>query len=148
MVRCEESTFGCLGAAPILPGTLFWVFVGLTSDRATTNDLLIAGAFSIFLAMCWFIGVGSLFLFWVGRRYGQVERFTCLALCGTLAFSLPLLSSLIWITEDAGESLGAILVGAIIGLVFTPLGMFGGWVLWRIAIRPAAIPLREMADVF
>jgi hypothetical protein len=76
-------------------------------------------------AMCWFIGIGSLFLAWLGRKRGVIERFTCLALCATLTFFLPFIGALVdFTTTPAEEASSAFLFflalgAAAIGLVLT-----------------------------
>jgi hypothetical protein len=65
---------------------------------------------------------------------------------------MPLVTSLIAFStgphRSITENVGTILGSAVIGLGLAPLGIFGGWVLWRIAIRPAAVPVQEMAEIF
>jgi hypothetical protein len=150
-VNKARMVFGLAGA-PIFPCAVFWIWAGLQTDIGLIGELILTSFISTALGMCWFIGVGSLFLTWLGRRYGVVERFNCLALCATLTFSMPLVSAFIGFgigpLPDVTESLGIILASAISGLTLAPLGMIGGWVLWRIAIRPAARPLQEIAEVF
>jgi hypothetical protein len=148
-VRKARVVWG-LAVAAIVPCAAFWLSISLTLER---DRILLHGFLSTgVLALCWFIGMGTLFLAWLGRTYGTVGRFNCLALCATLTFSLPLISALIGAATsppfDPIESLADILGGAALGLLFAPLGIFGGWVLWRIAIRPAAIPLKELAEAF
>ena len=131
---------------------LFWLAVGLLTGHIAIGEIVFLAVVSIGLAACWFIGLGSLFLFWLGRRYAMVERFHCLALCATLSFLLPLVIVLIELgietSLDLAASLGAILGAAATGLLIAPLGLFSGWVLWRIAIRPAALPVKDLAEAF
>jgi hypothetical protein len=141
-----------LGAAPILPSAVFWSWVGVRANNPVMGDLIFEIAISTGFTICWFIGIGSLFLAWMGRTYGAIARFTCFALCGTLTFSMPLAGAMIDFATapPAGAVDGFLLVlaSAIAGLVLAPLGVFGGWLVWRIAVRPAAIPLEEVAEVF
>jgi hypothetical protein len=150
-VNKARVVFG-LGLAPIFPSAISWTWTGLTTDNVDIDDFIFTSIVSTGLGMCWCIGVGSLFLLWLGRTYGLVGRFNCLALCGTLTFSMPLVTSLIAFStgphRSITENVGTILGSAVIGLGLAPLGIFGGWVLWRIAIRPAAVPVQEMAEIF
>jgi hypothetical protein len=148
-VRKARVVWG-LAVASIFPCAAFWLSISLTLER---DRILLHGFLSTgILALCWFIGVGALFLSWLGRTYGTVGRFNCLALCATLSFSLPLISALIGTASSLPgnliEGLATIPGGAAVGLLFAPLGIFSGWVLWRIAIRAAAIPLQEIAQAF
>jgi len=146
-----RMVFG-LAAAPLIPCTVFWLWIWLTrSEDLHLGDFILTGGVSTGLGMCWFIGAGSLFLVWLGRTYGTVGRFNCLALGATLTFAMPILSAsydlAVTPEPDVGGSLGYLLAAAS-GLILAPIGILGGWVLWRLAIRPAARPLSEMADVF
>jgi hypothetical protein len=141
-----------LAAAAVIPCASFWVLLAITRADTERNLLLWAGLEATTLGMCWFIGLGSLFLLWLGRRYGAVGRFHCLALCATLAFSMPLAVVLVTVAvsppPEVDETLYRFLGGAMIGLFLAPIDLLGGWLLWRIAIRPASVPLEEMAEVF
>ena len=141
-----------LAAAAIIPCLAFWLLLAVTSKNIELDLLILASAQVGGLAMCWFIGPGSLFLVWLGRTYSAISRFNCFALCATLAFFLPAFELLVSTAEspptEAGEGLKRILGTVVIGLILTPLNLFGGWMLWRIAIRPAARPLLEIAEVF
>jgi hypothetical protein len=141
-----------LAAAPLFPCAVFWTWLGVTSKPIDLSGFLLTSIVSTTLGICWFIGVGSLFLVLLGRAYGVIGRFNCLALCATLTFSMPLVSTLIGIAMapfmDISASLSAILESAFSGLILAPFGIIGGWGLWRIAIRPAARPLEEIAEVF
>jgi len=150
-VRKANVVFG-LAVASLPPVAPFIAFMGfVTVEDFALSDIVIPFLFLIGLAIFWFIAAGSFFLFWHGKRLEIVERFDCLSLCATLTFMLPTiisLSALVFTDKLDMGSPGTILVLGLAGLFLTPLGMFGGWMLWRIAIRPAARPLREIADVF
>jgi hypothetical protein len=141
----------CLAAAGILPTALFWLWIGLEPDDFAA-PIVTGIVFSAF-AMTWFVGAGSLFLFWLGQTHGVVERFNCLALCATLSFFMPLVVLLVAVglspSQTGADFIMWVIFGAGFGgLVVSPLGLIGGWILWRIAIRPAARPLKEIAEVF
>jgi hypothetical protein len=148
-VSKTRMVFG-LVAAGIFPSLLFWAIISLLIGMSSGD--FVTALVSIGFMAIWYIGVGSLFLSWLGRRYGVIERFNCLALCTTLAFFVPLIIWLIEIALDPADALAdvwkSILGAGLIGLVATPLGLVGGWFLWRFAIRPAARPLKEIAEVF
>jgi hypothetical protein len=140
-----------LAAAAAIPCAAFWLELGMISD--IDEVFMRVGLKTTVLAMCWFIGPGSLFLLWLGRTYGTVGRFNCLSLCGSLGFFLPLLIALLFLAgrsqlPDTDETLSRILSAAFSGILYGPLGVGGGWMLWRIAFRPASVPLKELADVF
>lgn len=141
-----------LGAAPTVPCVAFWFWIGFSHDFAEIRNLIASSITSTGLAMCYFIGVGSAFMLWLGRTYGVVARFNCLALGASLTFSMPPLNVVIDLISgprpDNTGSLLAMLSAVTLGLVLVPFGIFGGWMLWRIAIRPASVPLKEMAEIF
>jgi hypothetical protein len=150
-VRKANVVFG-LAAASLPPIAPFIAFVGVVgAEDLALSDLVIPFLLLIGLAIFWFIAAGMFFLSWHGKRHEIVQRFDCLSLCATLTFLLPTIISvgaLIFTDELDIGSPGTILVLGLGGLCLTPLGMFGGWMLWRIAIRPTARPLREIAEVF
>jgi hypothetical protein len=150
-VSKARMVFG-LAAAGTVPCIAFWFLLELTNDGLEIRALLITAATVAGLGVSWFVGLGALFLVWVGHTYGAVSRFNCLALCATLGFFTPLLYAVFSMAlappSDVTESLGRILDGALSGLLFGPLGLFGGWLLWRIAVRPASAPIEEMVEVF
>ncbi|WP_395019917.1 hypothetical protein [Dongia sp.] len=133
--------------APVAPSA---IFIWLTADDAGAFDWI--GFLSIFgIATFWFVAGGSLFLFWHGHRTSTVERFDCLSLCASVSALLPAATGLTVavLTSDLHPpSFGLVLGLAFVGLCLALPGLFGGWLLWRIAIRPAARPLREIAEVF
>lgn len=142
-VKKERVAFG-FAIAGILPTAAKWLWLHLTLNVGT------AGLSPASFAISWFVGAGSGFLFWLGRRYSVIERFNCLALCTSLAFFMPVVVALIelCLSSAAADFLWLSLGAAIAGVVIAPLGLVGGWFLWRFAIRPAARPLQEIAEVF
>jgi hypothetical protein len=149
-VNKARMVFG-LAAAAIVPCAAFWFLLGTNADHGFDAAMIDIAEIAA-IGMCWFIGVGSLFLAWAGRTYGAVSRFNCLALCATLTFSMPLFLLLVSDTvnpsPDAGDAFYQILGAAFVGMIPTPINLLGGWLLWRVAIRPAAVPLEELAEVF
>ena len=140
-----------LAVAALPPCAFFWLMLIATGDVDTVFARV--GFKATALGLCWFIGIGSLFLALLGHTYGEVGRFNCLALCGSLAFFLPLLIGLVSLAGRnhplAGhEVLTRIINEALSGVLYGPLGVLGGWMLWGIAVRPASPPLQEMAKVF
>jgi hypothetical protein len=148
-VNNAHAVFGLALAslAPIVPLMVLALCTAEALDTSTmTGFLYFAG-----IGMFWFVAAGSLFLFWHGHRNTIVERFDCLSLCATLGFLVPMLTAftVAVLTQSlAFPSGGAVLAFAFCGLCLAPFGAFGGWLLWRTAIRPAARPLREIAEVF
>jgi hypothetical protein len=37
---------------------------------------------------------------------------------------------------------------SILGAITLPFGLFGGWVFWRLGVRPATAPTQDLAAVF
>jgi hypothetical protein len=133
--------------APIAPSA---IIVSLIMDSASVFDL-VGLLYMVVIATFWFVAAGLLFLFWHGHRTATVERFDCLSLCASVSALLPAMtgSTLAALTNDLQPPSFALVLGmAFFGLCLAPPGVFGGWLLWRIAIRPAARPLREIAEVF
>jgi hypothetical protein len=140
-----------LASAAAIPSAVYCFLLAVTLELSS-EVLFWAGLLTAILALSWFIGLGSLFLAWLGRSSGIIGRFNCLALCATLSFFTPLLFTLVGtaLSEpvDFNEGLDRIIAGTFCGLLFGPLGLFSGWILWRIAIRPTLAPIEEMVEVF
>jgi hypothetical protein len=104
-------------------------------------------------AEVWAIVSGSVGLYGIFRRRGQISRNGCLLLgaLGGLAF-LPatfIASNVLLLPAEAlsttGASIGAVAVFGFCGL---PFGALGGWILWRIAVRPAVAPMSDISQIF
>jgi hypothetical protein len=105
------------------------------------------GAF-LLAAEFWTLMVGLASVFGIFRRRSRVSRLGCLFLGGVVAFTFPVAAFIAANMLIAPSDLSAIGATAMIGLFAIPFGVLGGWMFWRIAIRPAPLPSPVVAQVF
>ncbi len=113
-------------------------------------------------AEIWSMLLGMIYLV-LARRRGYVRRLDCLLLGVVLAASLPAAALAIstaadWIsgTPDidagfAGDSYHGPSDGGLallLGVLLVPFGMLGGWVFWRVGVRPAPMRTVDIATIF
>lgn len=141
--------------APIAPALLALPLAGYPWP-----DFLSGGAWFVWitatlLALPWSWAFGGWYLLRKWRSSGMIERFDCLAIGGGLAFGLPTIHMLLWLGGEwfiSGQAdwLGPfmILLAPVAGIFVVPFGLFGGWIFWRIAIRPTRPPVQDLAEAF
>lgn len=113
-------------------------------------------------AEIWSMLLGVIYLV-LARRRGFVRRIDCLLLGVFLAFSLPAAAMATDVAIDRvfgmpeadpgfiGDSYHGPSDSAfafILGVLLVPFGMLGGWVFWRIGVRPAPMRTIDVATVF
>jgi hypothetical protein len=152
-----------LAFAPVLP-----IGLGSLILLMLESGFLWSGVGSVLAAAeTWSMLVGTFYLI-LARRRGVIRRAHCLLLGAFLAFSLPAAvyvtsKAVDWaygppLTDDSadpsidfdedfhGPSDAGLM--AIIGLFLIPFGTIGGWVFWRVGVRPAQPKEADVATVF
>lgn len=153
--------FFALGFAPVPPFALGLLLIMMLVGVPPREMLGLAGGV-LAAAEVWSIVAGTLFLLALAWMRGALRRGDCLLLGVLLAFSLPytvLLADVAvdWITgasppetvawEDI-EGPSDRSVAVIVSIVLTPFGALGGWILWRLGVRPAQPQPVDVAPVF
>jgi hypothetical protein len=141
--------------APILPALVGIALVGLPRGDFRNFDTWFIWGTAALLSLPWSFFAGGYYL-WRKRRKGfTIERFQCLAAGATLGFSLPFLHIALWLTYEwiIRGSLGPfssimVLIAPFGGLLLIPFGLLGGWVFWRVAVRPVPITVQQLAEAF
>jgi len=140
---------------PVILGEILLTVMFGTGGLGMVGGILAA-------AEIWSMLLGMTYLV-LARRRGFVRRFDCLLLGVILAASLPAVTmatdvAVDWIqgaveadagfTGDSyhGPSDGAF--AFLLGVILVPFGMLGGWVFWRIGVRPAPVRTIDVAAVF
>jgi hypothetical protein len=129
---------------------------------ATPRYMAIGGVTILLAAMVWSSLVGWVYLLLVSRRRGVLSRIECLLLGIAAAFVLPPVAELLsividWITAnpdtgvpgdpwDAAGFFDIFFIGLAIALM--PFGLLGGWIFWRVGVRPAVTTVGDVAPVF
>jgi hypothetical protein len=149
-----------LAAAPLLPVALGALLVTIVESRG--GGLVTGVAAIVAVAEIWSLVAGTAYLF-VARLRGGIRRVDCLLLGAVIAFSLPFAvrfaSAIIdwmmgaaapaseddWFVMESPSISTFVLVGA---LMMLPFGALGGWVFWRVGVRPARPKVVDVARVF
>jgi hypothetical protein len=126
-------------------------------------NVLRVGAIVEAAAGPWSIIAGLAALVLRSRRSGLVGRVDCFLLGILLAFSIPVVCWLCSLAVDAvvvqwGSGLpyfnfghlgtDGLGIAALVGLPLTPFGFLGGWIFWRLVIRPAVAPVPDVSGMF
>jgi len=150
-----------LAFAPVLP-----IALGALVLLSLAGGIFIGALGGILAAAeTWSMLVGTVFL--IAARYrGVVRRAHCFLLGAFLAFSLPSAAYVASAAVDRvfamtspseisdedfeegflGPSDGTFVF--VVGLILIPFGTFGGWVFWRVGVRPARPKVIDVAPVF
>jgi hypothetical protein len=143
-----------LAVAPLLGSVLMTLGIGfvdsmLPQDRGIQWRYL---ALSLALPSLWSVLCGLAYLRTVTRLRGQIARSECLLLgcaCGLLMpFAMDGVDTLIWHAQLPQMTWSELKAYSIGGLFTLPFGLFGGWVFWRLGVRPTPAPLPNFAVVF
>ncbi|HEY4161557.1 MAG TPA: hypothetical protein VGM59_00755 [Dongiaceae bacterium] len=155
--------------APILAYLAYASLVLFIADNSRL--CLTLGAMGL-AALLWSLCVGNVYLATFVRRRSVTSRTECILLGLGIVVTMPVVC---WWVFDLGlihfapflylahlflgsaaphkptiDFWEATLVSALAGGLLSPLGLFGGWLLWRIGVRPApmSVPAAELAPVF
>jgi len=156
------KTRNLVGALTLEAGLLWCVaFAALLLQRDGLPAVAMAAILTIGLMVAefWFLALGLAYLFAIGRRRGKIRRRDCLLLGTLLTCLLPMcivfLSGVFPGDPDINQSLAMRLaqgtfMAVVLGGAVIPVGLFSGWILWRVGVRPApsAPSLADPAAVF
>ena len=145
--------------APLIP------FAAMTLiGEAITQGLLLNDVGKIVLVLAsvtlaWSLIAGATYLLTVVRWRRRTGRAECLLLGTGSAATLPtaVATGIAVMPEWLNRQLDIGPVGPfvamipdclVIGLFLSPFGLLGGWILWRIGVRPAPLPVPDVTAVF
>jgi hypothetical protein len=119
------------------------LLVGLPPASLTIAAL----APAMMLVEVWFLVLGLVYLFAISRHRGSVGRRECFRLGALLTCFFPVFAIAAGLildvplgigeNEDVGTSVSMIWVAIANGVLLIPLGLFSGWILWRVGVWPA-----------
>lgn len=156
--RWQDLSFLRLGLGlavpPLIPAT-----IAGGAYLADGNDGVRSVLYLLAAGPVWTLSTGAAYLLLVVRRRGALRRAECLLVGTLLAFAAPFAYWLInlgfgavlgdplrmWSDEVGSERLATC---AFVATVLAPFGALGGWLLWRIAVAPAKLPLPDVTAVF
>ena len=144
--------------SPLLGTLVMGLFIGFVTSKPLDEPETFRRFMGWMVApVLWSLISGVAYLQSVTRIRGQIARNECLLLGCLCAYLLPFALSM-------GDSLilygnfyfwhrdflfwGRVADHAMTGLFTLPFGLFGGWVFWRLGVRPAEAPMRDFAPVF
>ncbi len=153
--------FLALGFAPLPPFILGFLLIKMWVGALPTGILTLFGGI-LAAAVVWSMLGGTVFLLMLAWMRGALRRGDCLLLGVLLAFTLPFAAFLAdagvnWLTgatpPDAAswddiEGRSDRAAALFVGIVLIPFGALGGWILWRIGVRPAKPQMIDVAPVF
>jgi len=143
-----------LAVPPLIPATLAGAAFLADSNHNVQPVLYLLAAGPV-----WTLSIGAAYLLLVARRRGRLRRLECLLVGTLLACAAPFAYWLIdlgfgamlgdplsmW-SDEVGQERHA--TCAVVAIVLAPFGALGGWLLWRIALVPAKLPLPDVTAVF
>jgi hypothetical protein len=140
-----------LAVAPLLGATLMTLGISIASpyhDGTRWPEL----ALSMLAPVAWSLICGLAYLRTIARMRDQIARAECLLLgCGSgllLPFVIDVTGTLFLLERLPTVDWTHIKVYLLAGLFTLPFGLFGGWVFWRIGVRPAMPRTRDLSGVF
>lgn len=143
---------GAMMLAAAIPGIVVVVVGTLAGGSDTLAVLTLPGLGAMMLVLeIWFFALGLPYFYLVGLRRGSIRPRDCLLL-GTLlsCFFFPVLAAawglMAGMHLDDSDPLSAFMPAVWLGITFIPIGLFCGWVLWRVGVRSA--PLFDSPVVF
>jgi hypothetical protein len=138
--------------AAAIPGIVVVVIATLAGGSDTLAVLTLPGFGAVMLVLeIWFFALGLPYFYLLGQRRGSIRRRDCLVL-GTLlsCFFFPVLAAAWGLIPgmhlDESDTLVVFMTAVWLSIIFIPIGLFCGWVLWRIGVRPT--PLLDLPVVF
>ena len=147
-----------LAIAPILPVACGGLLIRFLDPFSDALDVAIFCGVVLGVAMAWSLLIGSLYVVLIPRRTGVIGRAGCLLLGIGLAVSLPPAAALSISGADALFHNATMMFGVLprdlyglavtLALALIPFGALGGWVFWRVGVRPASPGASDLAGVF
>jgi hypothetical protein len=160
-LRKRRLSLGLM-VAPI-PSVAIGVMLMILADwGANAAGKVAVGVAVILLAAAgWSLLVGWIYLVIVARRRGLLSRAECLVLGIAAAVILPSVAETVSLVIDAvtigadfaadepwGSDASTRFFGAILSVALAPFGLLGGWIFWRVGVRPTVTTDGDVAPVF
>jgi hypothetical protein len=138
-----------LAVAPLVPialvSLLLTPLIGIFAP-------VVGGAIAV-AASTWSLLFGFGYLYTVARIRRRIGRAECILLGVFIAATLPLVAVAAVLAFEPRKIFGPVSADGMPmviawSLLFAPFGGLGGWVFWRIGVRPAPPPVADPASVF
>jgi hypothetical protein len=140
--------------APLLGGVIMTFLFYLISTIGRNESLMRLDdlAMSVISPSLWSLVCGLAYLQTITRWRGEIARYECLLLGFGSSFLFPsaLFGSMPLLRGEPPQwfEWGDLQYLAMVGLICAPFGVLGGWLFWRLGIRPAKAPTTDFAAVF
>jgi hypothetical protein len=107
----------------------------------------------VVVAEAWSIITGLVWLYTVSRWRGRLGSFGCMTFGAVCSFLFPVLmtfgGAFIFESDPTGSWMSRNgLMTLMVGAAALPAGVLGGWIFWRISVRPEAPPPEDLAPIF
>ncbi len=151
-----------LVAAPV-PSVAIGILLIFMVDSGTSSATNVAAGIGVIFAaaISWSLLVGWVYLLIVVRWRGLLSRTECLLLGILAACALPGVAESVSTLVDAltiGFDTAAtepwdigpatLYIGIILSIALAPFGLLGGWIFWRLGVRPTVTTVGDVAPVF
>ena len=159
-LRLWRLSLGLL-LAPIAPVGLGTLLLQVLDLGTVVGGFMVVSGSVLAASEVWSLIVGTLCLLIFVRRRGVIRRADCFLLGAFLAFTLSLaaynLGTIIdWATgapapeipDEHMTPFESTVFAVFAGLLLIPFGTFGGWVFWRVGVRPARPKVSDVTAVF
>jgi hypothetical protein len=141
--------FLSLAAAPLLPTMLGLLLVFTVLGHG--EDAFQAAGTILGAAIAWSLVAGVLYLLIVVRWRDVLGRMECLMLGIATATTLPF-AAVVLLGQDTfsldPDSSDSTAIAAILAIMIAPFGLLGGWVFWRLGVRPSVTTVGDVAPLF
>jgi len=154
-LKFGRMVFGLAAAplAPLLPSVLALGLFMLNEKHPPSFaiGLTVAIVFAL-AAELWSILSGLAWLYTVARWRGKLGRLGSIAMGSVCAFLFPIVTftcgALIFESDFATFMKRNGMMAIALGFPAVLAGALGGWIFWRLSVRPAAPPASAMANIF
>jgi uncharacterized membrane protein len=145
----------CLGLVlgPVATAAIV-VAIGSFDEDTAEREILLGGAGIVIVGIAWSLIAGWIYLLAVTRWRGRITRAECLLLGIAISIFLPIAFLLLVYGVSGSDGIAGMFSGldgpeGLIAIVLLTLtGWLGGWLFWRVGVRPAPAPAPDLAPVF
>ncbi|HVY97974.1 MAG TPA: hypothetical protein VHA35_00635 [Dongiaceae bacterium] len=155
-----------LAVAPVAPVLIGLLLLLLLGGPFLLNAAAMAAGAIFAAAIGWALIAGWAYLLLIPRSRGVLGRIECLLLGVLAASSLPVAVDLLanavdWLSAGPDSAASAddfvdlldegpsdLAITLVLAIILSPFGLLGGWIFWRVGVRPTVTTVGDLAPVF